>query len=103
MQRSSLRSYEFLFHYAQDEGRCRRKGRDQKHRTIRGDGSMRFFRATNNVLLLLCIMYFITYVDRVNMNTAIVVIREEMNLSQFQVGIIASAFAYPYLVFQIIG
>jgi sugar phosphate permease len=64
---------------------------------------MRFFRATNNVLILLCVMYFITYIDRVNMNTAIVVIREEMNLSQFQVGLIASAFAYPYLVFQIIG
>jgi sugar phosphate permease len=64
---------------------------------------MKVFRATNNVLLLLCVMYFITYVDRVNMNTAIVVIREEMSLTTFQVGLLASAFAYPYLIFQVIG
>jgi sugar phosphate permease len=48
-------------------------------------------------------MYFITYIDRVNMNTAMVVIREELDLTNFQVGLIASAFAYPYLLFQVIG
>ena len=29
-----------------------------------------FRRATTRVLLLLCVMYFITYVDRVNVSTA---------------------------------
>jgi uncharacterized membrane protein len=30
----------------------------------------KYFSATNMVLLLLCLMYLITYVDRVNMSTA---------------------------------
>ena len=30
----------------------------------------KMFRATNVVLMLLCLMYFITYLDRVNVSTA---------------------------------
>jgi MFS family permease len=60
-------------------------------------------KASTNVLILLCVMYFITYVDRVNMNTAVVVIQEELNLSFVQVGYLTSAFAWTYLLFQIIG
>jgi sugar phosphate permease len=60
-------------------------------------------KATNVVLFLLCLMYLITYVDRVNISTAAAVIKTEFNLSNTQLGLIFSAFAYPYAVFQIIG
>jgi len=62
----------------------------------------RVFKATNIVLGLLCMMYFLTYVDRVNVSTAAAVFRKELNLSNTQVGLVFSAFAYPYLLFQVI-
>src|SRR5215471_1492183 len=58
---------------------------------------------TTIVLTLLCLMYGITYVDRVNVSTAASVFRKELGLNNTQVGLVFSAFAYPYLVFQIIG
>ena len=48
-------------------------------------------------------MYFITYIDRVNIGTAAGAIQDEFNLSNVQLGLLFSAFAYPYLVFQVIG
>jgi MFS family permease len=65
--------------------------------------TMMFRRATTRVLLLLCAMYFITYVDRVNVSTAASQFGAELHLSHVQIGFVFSAFAYPYLVFQIIG
>ncbi|PXW24916.1 sugar phosphate permease [Paraburkholderia caballeronis] len=62
-----------------------------------------FRRATTRVLLLLCAMYLITYVDRVNVSTAAGAFGAELKLSHTQVGFVFSAFAYPYLIFQIIG
>src|ERR1700757_4997727 len=59
--------------------------------------------ATNIVLIMLCIMYFITYLDRVNVSTAAAGFGNEFGLSKMQIGLVFSAFAYPYLVFQIIG
>ena len=59
--------------------------------------------ATSIVLVMLCIMYFITYLDRVNVSTAAAGFGKEFQLSHTQVGLVFSAFAYPYLVFQIIG
>ncbi|HTH61640.1 MAG TPA: MFS transporter [Paraburkholderia sp.] len=64
---------------------------------------MMFRRATTRVLLLLCAMYFITYVDRVNVSTAAAKFGAELHLSHTEVGFVFSAFAYPYLLFQIIG
>ena len=61
------------------------------------------FKATDIVLFLLCMMYFITNIDRVNIGTAAGAIQDEFNLSNVQLGLIFSAFAYPYLVFQVIG
>jgi MFS family permease len=61
------------------------------------------FRATTVVLLMLCLMYFITYLDRVNVSTAAAGFGNEFHLSKTQIGLVFSAFAYPYLVFQIIG
>lgn len=61
------------------------------------------FKATHVVLALLCVMYFITYVDRVNIGTAASSIKTEFGLSNSQLGWIFSAFAYPYALFQVFG
>ena len=61
------------------------------------------FSATSFVLFLMCVMYGITYIDRVNVSTAASVFSKELHLSNTQVGFVFSAFAYPYLIFQIIG
>ena len=59
--------------------------------------------ATTTVLVLLCLMYGITYIDRVNVSTAASAFQRELHLNNTQVGLAFSAFAYPYLIFQIIG
>jgi MFS family permease len=59
--------------------------------------------ATTAVLVLLCLMYGITYIDRVNVSTAASAFQRELHLNNTQVGLVFSAFAYPYLIFQIIG
>jgi MFS family permease len=64
---------------------------------------MKANRATTQVLILLCAMYLITYVDRVNVSTAAASFGKEFGLSKTELGFVFSAFAYPYLVFQIIG
>ena len=60
-------------------------------------------KPTTVVLGLLCVMYLITYVDRVNISTAADSIKRELALSNSQLGFLQSAFGYPYLVFQIFG
>ncbi len=60
-------------------------------------------KPTTIVLGLLCMMYLITYVDRVNIATAAGEIRRELSLSNTQLGLVFSAFAYPYLLFQVFG
>lgn len=61
--------------------------------------------ASNIVLGLLCLMYFMTYLDRVNISTAMASndFLSELPLTKTQAGLIFSAFAYPYLLFQISG
>jgi MFS family permease len=63
----------------------------------------KMFSATNVVLMLLCLMYFITYLDRVNVSTAADGFAKDFGLNKTQIGLVFSAFAYPYLIFQIIG
>jgi MFS family permease len=65
----------------------------------------RVFKATNIVLGLLCMMYFLTYIDRVNISTVVASNQflKEIPLTKVQSGFVFSAFAYPYLLFQIIG
>jgi MFS family permease len=58
---------------------------------------------SNQVLLLLCLMYLILYVDRVNISTAAPLIKAELGLSNTELGFAFSAFAYPYALFQLIG
>jgi sugar phosphate permease len=63
----------------------------------------KIFSATTNVLILLCIMYALTYIDRNNVSTAAFVFKQDLHLTNTQVGLVFSAFAYPYLIFQIVG
>ena len=59
--------------------------------------------ASEVVLALLCLMYLITYVDRVNIATAAPAIRRELALTNTQLAFVLSAFGYPYVLFQIFG
>jgi ACS family glucarate transporter-like MFS transporter len=60
-------------------------------------------RPANIVIVILGLMYFITYLDRVNVSTAAAGFGSEFDLNKTQIGLVFSAFAYPYLVFQIVG
>jgi len=64
---------------------------------------MRLFRVSHVVLALLCLMYFITYIDRINISSAASPIQDEFGLSNTQLGVIFSMFGYAYLAFQIVG
>lgn len=55
------------------------------------------------VLAASCLMYFLFYMDRVNISSLAPIISKELHLNAFQLGIVFSAFAYPYAIFQIIG
>ncbi len=61
------------------------------------------FKATTVVFALLCSMYFITYVDRVNVGTAASAMQRDLHLSHTQLGLVFSAFGWPYLLFQVSG
>ena len=60
-------------------------------------------RATTRVFALLCGLSFLLYLDRVNLSTAAPFVQKELGLSNTELGIAFSAFAYSYLVTQIIG
>ncbi|MBV8888876.1 MAG: MFS transporter [Alphaproteobacteria bacterium] len=60
-------------------------------------------RGTRNFILVLCIMYFILYVDRVNLAAAAGSIQKDLGLSNTELGIAFSAFNYSYASFQIVG
>lgn len=55
------------------------------------------------VLALLCGLYLILFVDRVNMSTAAPLMKADLHLSNTQLGLAFSAFAIPYAIFQLIG
>lgn len=55
------------------------------------------------MLGLMCLMYFIAYVDRVNISIIAPILKQEMGFSPAQLGLIFSAFAYPYAAMQILG
>jgi len=62
-----------------------------------------FVGTTGRVYILLCAMFFIEYIDRVNLSVAAPVIKTELALSNTQLGIALSAFGYCYATFQIIN
>jgi len=64
---------------------------------------LKLLRPTGVVLALLCLMYFITYLDRTNVSTAAAGFGRDFHLNSTRIGLVFSAFAYPYLIFQVIG
>ena len=48
-------------------------------------------------------MYFILFVDRVNISTAAPLIAADLKLGNTELGLVFSAFALPYALFQLIG
>ena len=65
--------------------------------------ALRELKASRNVLSLLCILYLILFVTRVNIATAAPLIKTDLGLSNTQLGLAFSAFAIPYALFQLIG
>src|SRR5271169_984775 len=61
------------------------------------------FAAPTVVLALLCVMYFLYFVDRVSISTAAPLIKMDLKISNTQLGLAFSAFAIPYALFQLIG
>src|SRR5580658_5199046 len=59
--------------------------------------------ASQKVVILLCTMYVILYVDRVNIATAAPLIKSQLHLTNTHLGLTFSAFAVSYALFQLIG
>ena len=55
------------------------------------------------ILLLISVMYLITYLDRVNISTAAPVISKEFGFDKVTMGVIFSAFVWAYAAFQVPG
>ena len=55
------------------------------------------------ILFVLCLMYFVAYIDRVNISVAGPAMRKDLGLTPIELGLIFSAFAYPYAAMQIVG
>jgi sugar phosphate permease len=55
------------------------------------------------ILGLICLMYLITYLDRVNISTAAPVISKEFGFDKITMGAIFSAFVWAYALFQVPG
>ncbi|WP_206952442.1 MFS transporter [Trinickia acidisoli] len=62
-----------------------------------------FRGAPGRVFMLLCLMYFIEYIDRVNLSIAAPVLKRTLHLSNTELGVALSAFGYCYATFQIIN
>jgi sugar phosphate permease len=52
---------------------------------------------------MICLMYLITYLDRVNISTAAPVISKEFGFDKVTMGYIFSAFVWAYAIFQVPG
>ncbi|SMG59916.1 MFS transporter [Paraburkholderia susongensis] len=60
-------------------------------------------KVSRAVLALMCAMSFIMYLDRVNLSAAAGLIRDDLHLSNTNVGLVFAAFAYTYTLCQVIG
>jgi ACS family D-galactonate transporter-like MFS transporter len=65
--------------------------------------SPRAVKIRHLVLFVLCLMYFIAYIDRVNISVAGPTMRKDLGLTPTELGLVFSAFAYPYAAMQIAG
>ena len=55
------------------------------------------------ILVLISVMYLITYLDRVNISVAAPVISKEFGFDKITMGVIFSAFVWAYALFQVPG
>src|SRR5207237_5722246 len=55
------------------------------------------------ILLLISVMYLITYLDRVNISTAAPLMSEDVGFGKFTMGVMFSAFGWDYAIFQVPG
>src|ERR1700761_8596382 len=55
------------------------------------------------VLAVLCFMYLVLYIDRVNIATVAPRMMLDLHLTNTQFGVAVSAFSFPYAIFQLIG
>ncbi|APA87568.1 MFS transporter [Paraburkholderia sprentiae WSM5005] len=60
-------------------------------------------KVSRAILALMCAMSFILYLDRVNLSAAAGLIRDDLHLSNTNVGLVFGAFAYTYALCQVIG
>ena len=61
------------------------------------------FKVRHLILAVMCLLYFVAYIDRVNISVAGPFIRKEFGLTPTELGLVFSAFAYPYAAMQIFG
>jgi sugar phosphate permease len=64
---------------------------------------VRKFGVRHLILFVLCLAYFIAYIDRVNISVAGPTMRKELGLTPTELGFVFAAFAYPYAAMQIVG
>jgi MFS family permease len=64
---------------------------------------VKVIRPPRIVLALLCLLYLILFVNRVNISTAAPLMKVDLRLTNTQLGLVFSAFAIPYAFFQLIG
>ncbi|SDN81168.1 Sugar phosphate permease [Methylobacterium phyllostachyos] len=62
-----------------------------------------FTTTRGRVFALLCLVYFITYVDRVNLSTLAPLMATDLHLDNVELGFALSSFGYTYALFQILG
>jgi MFS family permease len=58
---------------------------------------------SSQMLTVLCLMYLVMYIDRINIATVAPRMTAELGLNNTQFGLAISAFSYPYALFQLIG
>ncbi|HUW38806.1 MAG TPA: MFS transporter [Rhodocyclaceae bacterium] len=63
----------------------------------------KFMKVRYLILGIMCLMYFITYIDRVNIGIAGPLLKKDMGLTATELGMVFSAFAFPYAAMQIFG
>lgn len=75
--------------------------------SLSADGSINkrrgLLNATGWMTVILSAMYLIMYLDRVNISVAAKDMMKEFSLNNTQIGIAFSAFAWPYLLGQLVG
>lgn len=63
----------------------------------------RWMSIPNRILAVLCLMYLVLYIDRVNLATVGPRMTAELGMSNTQFGLAISAFSYPYALIQLSG